>query len=114
MAATSTHIPDIPPEGNRGEEDERREEDCGVHGMGMLSGRTGAQEQTGGGEKNDGEKGDQREGDSGGEKRRAGWRGKKEKEMDDRMEEERRMVMESRRGKGRRRTLMTLLRMKMK
>lgn len=113
MAATSTHIPDIPPEGNRGEEDERREEDCGVHGMGMLSGRTGAQEQTGGGEKNDGEKGDQR-GDSGGEKRRAGWRGKKEKEMDDRMEEERRMVMESRRGKGRRRTLMTLLRMKMK
>uniref|UniRef100_A0A8C8G5T6 GON-4-like protein n=1 Tax=Oncorhynchus tshawytscha TaxID=74940 RepID=A0A8C8G5T6_ONCTS len=83
MAATSTHIPDIPPEGNSGEEDERREEeeegDFGVHGMGMLSGRTVAQEQTGGGggEKNGGEEGDQREGDSerGGEEERNGEQG---------------------------------------
>ncbi|XP_038850379.1 GON-4-like protein isoform X1 [Salvelinus namaycush] len=82
MAATSTHIPDIPPERNCGEEDERREEeegDCGVHGMGMLSGRTVAQEQTGGGggEKNGGEEGDQREGDSGrgGEEERNGEKG---------------------------------------
>uniref|UniRef100_A0A3P8ZRB2 GON-4-like protein n=1 Tax=Esox lucius TaxID=8010 RepID=A0A3P8ZRB2_ESOLU len=82
LSTNTVHRPGTLPEEKGGEKDvrgaeeeekgEEGEGDCCVYGVVALSGRTVAQEQTGGGAKNEGKQGDQRNGQNGGGEERNG------------------------------------------